>query len=128
MSIDIEKKQESEDLQLYIQKWIAVDNQLQLLNEKTKKIRDWKKKLTEKISQMLEEKGWQNRILEIPDGELKLQEKNEYSTLSFGYIEECLQELMKDEDQIDFVMNYLRDHREVKTSIDIRRKKNIVSK
>jgi hypothetical protein len=119
---------ETNELQNYIQKWVAVDNQLILLQEKTKKMREWKKKLTEKITGELQEKGWENKIFEIPDGELKLQEKNEYSTLSFGYIEECLHELIPEEEQVDFVMNYLREHREVKTIMDIRRKKNIVSK
>jgi hypothetical protein len=118
----------NDELQKYIQKWVAVDNQLQLLNEKTKQMREWKKKLTENISKKLQEKGWENRILEIPDGELKLQEKNEYSTLTFGYIEDCLHELIPEEEQVDFVMNYLREHREVKTMMDIRRKKNIMSK
>jgi hypothetical protein len=118
----------SEDFEKYIQKWVAVDNQLQILNEKTKRMREWKKKLTDNISQILQEKGWENRILEIPDGELKLQEKKEYSTLSFGYIEECLDKLIPEEEQVDFVMNYLRENREVKTIMDIRRKKNIVSK
>jgi hypothetical protein len=110
-------------IQTYIQKWVAVDNQLLLLQEKTKKMREWKKKLTEKIKEELQEKGWENKILEIPDGELKLQEKTEYSSLSFGYIEDCLSELIPDEEQVHFVMDYLREHREVKTVMDIRRKK-----
>lgn len=116
------------ELQKYIQKWVAVDNQLCLLQEKTKTMREWKKKLTDKISEKLQEKGWENSILEIPDGELKLQNKKEYSTLSFGYIEECLRELIPEEDQIIFVMDYLREHREIKNVVDIRRKKNIVTK
>jgi len=119
---------QSNELQNYIQKWVAVDNQLYLLQEKTKKMREWKKKLTEKITGELQEKGWENKIFEIPDGELKLQEKTEYSTLSFGYIEECLSELIPDETQVDFVMDYLREHREIKTVLDIRRKKNIMTK
>jgi hypothetical protein len=119
---------QSNELQNYIQKWVAVDNQLLLLQEKTRKMREWKKKLTEKITEELQEKGWENKIFEIPDGELKLQEKTEYSTLSFGYIEECLSELIPDETQVDFVMDYLREHREIKTVLDIRRKKNIMTK
>ena len=114
---------ESNNLQNYIQNWVAVDNQILLLQEKTKKMREGQKKLTDKITGELQEKGWENRILEIPGSELKLQEKNEYSTLSFGYIEECLHELIPEEEQVDFVMNYLREHREIKTIVDIKRKK-----
>jgi len=125
-----EKEKENQELEFekYIQKWVAVDNQLQLLQEKTKIMREWKKKLTNIISGKLQEKGLENCILEIPDGELKLQEKKEYSSLSFGYIEECLHELIPDKEQVYFVMDYLREHREMKNVVDIRRKKNIVTK
>ena len=116
------------ELEKYIQKWIAVDNQLVLLQEKTKTMKEWKKKLTDKICETLREKGLENCILEIPDGELKLQEKKEYSSLSFGYIEECLHELIPEEEQVFFVIDYLKQHREIKNVVDIRRKKNIVTK
>lgn len=125
---ELEKENQELELDKYIQKWVAVDNQLQLLQEKTKTMREWKKKLTNKISEKLQEKGLENCILEIPDGELKLQEKKEYASLSFGYIEECLRELIPDEEQVYFVIDYLREHREMKNVVDIRRKKNIVTK
>ena len=125
---ELEKENQELELDKYIQKWVAVDNQLQLLQEKTKIMREWKKKLTNKISEKLKEKGWENSILEIPDGELKLQEKKEYASLSFVYIEECLRELIPDEEQVYFVIDYLREHREIKNVVDIRRKKNIVTK
>lgn len=125
---ELEKENQELELDKYIQKWVAVDNQLQLLQEKTKIMREWKKKLTNKISEKLQEKGLENCILEIPDGELKLQEKKEYASLSFGYIEECLRELIPDEEQVYFVIDYLREHREMKNVVDIRRKKNIVTK
>ena len=111
-----------------IKQWVTIDSQLKLIHEKTKEIRNKKTLLLEEISQYVLQNNIKYKTIEISDGNLKFYEKKEYSNLTYSYIEECLQELIKDEEQIDFVMNYLRDHREVKTSIDIRRKKNIVSK
>lgn len=114
-----------ESLEKYIEKWIAVDNQIQILQEKMKTMREWKKRLTDTILPLLIEKKGDNAVIELPDGELKIQEKQEYSALSFGYIEDCLSELIPEEDQVDFVMDYLRDHRETKITKEIKRKKYV---
>jgi iron only hydrogenase large subunit-like protein len=109
-------------LEQCIQKWLLVDNQLQLLQEKTKTMREWKKKLTEKII----EKGMENKIVSISDSELSLQDKKEYSSLSFGFIETCLNDIITDSEKVEYIMDYLREHREIKTVKEIRRK-NILS-
>jgi hypothetical protein len=117
---------DSESLEKSIQKWVLVDNQLQILQEKIKTMREWKKKMSEKVVLQMNEKGIQHRIISIPDGELSIQEKKEYSSLSYGYIEECLQKIIKDKDQIDYILDVLRENREIKIIKEIKRK-NILS-
>jgi hypothetical protein len=62
-----------------------------------------------------------NQNIKFNDGELRFYEKKEYSPLTFSYIEDCLENILEDESQIEFIMDYLRDNREITTSIDIRR-------
>ena len=62
----------------------------------------------------------QNKIT-ISDGELRLHEKKEYSTITFGYIQRCLADLIKDDTQVEFIIKYLKDNREITTSSDIKR-------
>lgn len=116
-----------ESVEKYIQKWVAVDNQLNILQEKTKTMREWKRRLSDTILPMLENKGWTEKTFELPDGELKIQEKQEYSALTFSYIEECLSELIPEEEQVDFVMDYLREHRETRVVTEIKRKKHTLT-
>lgn len=117
-----------ENLEKYVQKWVLVDNQLQILQEKTKTMREWKKKLTEKVVEMMTEKKIDHKILSIPDGELSVQEKREYTSLSFGFLEECLQEMIGDEVKVEEIIDFLREKREVKTIREIRRKNILSSK
>ena len=120
----VKTPQEKDSIQMYMEKWIAVENQLTVLQEKTKTMREWKKKLSDKITEYMQEKNISSKILD--DGEWKLQERTEYSTLSFTYVEDCLRDLIPEEDQVDFVMDYLRDHRESTKKIDVKyKKKNI---
>jgi hypothetical protein len=100
--------------------WVTLDTQLKIINEKTKKIRDMKKALTEKICDY-KEKHPIHSTIKLSDGELRFYEKKEQTPLSFAYIEHCLEQILTDEAQIDFVMNYIRDNREVNIVTDIKR-------
>jgi hypothetical protein len=53
-------------------------------------------------------------------GQIQLVEKKDYSPLTFSYIEERLAEIIEDEDQVDFIINYLRDHREINVYSDLK--------
>jgi hypothetical protein len=57
----------------------------------------------------------------ITDGELRVYEKKEYSPLSYTYIEKCLAEIIPDKKQLDYIIQYLKQKREITTSLDIKR-------
>jgi len=115
------REHDSNEFVQNIQKWVILDKQLKFVNEKTRQIRQTKSELTTHICDYMQQKQWTNKPIDITDGVIKFVEKREYSPLSFGYIEECLDELIQDESQVDRIIQYLKDHREVKTSCEIRR-------
>jgi hypothetical protein len=102
-----------------IQKWVVLEKQLKLLHEKTKEIRESKNALTQDICEYIKTRNLST--IEISDGELKVFEKREYSPLTFKYIEECLGKIVSDADQVEYIMNYLKKNREIKTSADLKR-------
>ena len=101
--------------------WVAADTQLKQLNEKVKKIRDYRTQINKEIITYMEEQKSTHTKIEISDGELKLYEKKEYSPLTFAYIQSCLANIINDESHVEFIIQYLKDHREIKTQTDIRR-------
>ena len=104
-----------------IQQWVSIDNQLKIINEKTREIRNKKSELLNEITEYVKNNKIENKTIEITDGSLKFYEKKEYSGLTYSYIEECLGKIIEDKKHVDHIMNYLKENREVKTSIDIRR-------
>ena len=99
-----------------VQKWVALDTQLKMANEKIRAIRDAKHQMTDLLcSQMGDAK------IEISDGVLKVVERNEYKPLTFAYIEDCLREIIKNEDHVVSILEYLRDNREINVVREIRR-------
>ena len=111
-----------------IQTWVAIDNQLKIINEKTKLIRNQKNNLLEEINEYAKNNNIVNNQIEINDGFLKFYEKKEYSTLTYSYLEESLAKLITDKKQVDYIMKYLKENRQVNTSMDIRRNYTTINK
>ena len=104
-----------------IQKWVMVDSQIKLINEKVKKAREMRNMLLENITTYVQTNNIENTKIEISDGDLKFYEKREYQPITFGYVEECLGKIISDKKQVEYIIHYLKEHREVKISKDIRR-------
>jgi hypothetical protein len=104
-----------------IKKWTILDSQLKMVNEKIKTMRNTKHDLLENIVKYIDENKIENTKIEISDGELKFYEKKEYQPITFTYVEECLEKIISDKRQVEYILNYLKENRKVKVSKDIRR-------
>ena len=107
-----------------VKKWVVMDSQLKIICEKTKKIREMKSQVITQINNYVSENQLENTKIEISDGELCFYEKKDYSPLTYKYIEDCLDNIIPDKKNVEYILNYLREHRTIKTSRDIRRKYN----
>jgi hypothetical protein len=104
-----------------IQKWVSLDNQLKIINEKMKKARIYKNELIDQITNYAVYNELQDRKIEISDGELRFYDKKDYQPITFSYIEDCLHHLITDERHVEYIMKYLRENRKITVSKDIRR-------
>ena len=104
--------------------WVLLDTQLKTINEKTKKMREKKNELSQNICKYIIDNNIKNKI-KIKDGEhlaeIRMYDKKEYSALTFGYIESCLKKLIHDEEQVEYVIEFLKENREITSSPDIRK-------
>ena len=89
--------------------------------KKTKKMRTLKTDLTVKICNYMENNPNIKNKIGIGSGEITMYQKKEYTPLSFTYIEKCLNEIIQDENQVEFVIQYLKDKREITSSSELRR-------
>lgn len=108
------------DLTENVKKWVLCDKQLKLAKEKIDKIRDLKQELGISILSYMETHPVSNNEIVITDGKIKMYEKKEYSPLTFSYIEQCLAKIIPEKSHVDFIIQYLKDNREVKTTPDLR--------
>ena len=127
----IEQIQTKPELIEKIKNWVVMDSKLNIISPNGLKtalisLREMKSQLNHQICDYMNNHNLAQNKITISDGELQLHEKKEYSSITFGYIERCLAELIKDKTQVEFIIQYLKDNREVTTSSDIKRtyKKN----
>jgi len=104
-----------------VQKWLVYEQQLKLVTDKAKQIRESKNTTAESICQYMQTHGLAHNKIKITDGELKIFEKKEYSPLTFGYVEECLAKIITEKESVEFIMEYLKQNREIKITHEIRK-------
>lgn len=104
-----------------LQQWVTIDNQMKLLTDKLKELRDKKCVLSEKINTHIETSNMNNASINIGDGKLKFVKVKETQQLTFKYLETCLSEIIKNEEQVKKIVEYVKNRREVKYIPEIKR-------
>jgi hypothetical protein len=107
-----------------VKKWVLVDSQLKIVNEKTRKMRELKNDLSDKICDYMTDNNLLQNKIKLSDGELWIHERKSQTPLTFGYIEKTLSNIIGDKEQLEYVIQYLKENREVTTSSDIKRTYN----
>jgi len=103
-----------------VKNWVVLEQQLHNIHEKAKELRGLKSKITVNICDYIKSNNITTNI-GISNGELRIYEKKEYKPLTFTYVEKCLNEILKDKNQIDFIMKYIKENRELNITQDIKR-------
>jgi len=103
-----------------IQQWVAIDNQLKILNEKVKELRDKRNILEENITAHASTNNVQS-IIKINDGKIKIVESRLPEPLTFKYLEKSLSEIIKNSSQLKTILTHIKTRRNVKVITEIKR-------
>lgn len=104
-----------------IKKWVALDNQVKTLNERTKQLREEKNNLEEGIMGYVETNNLNNATVNISDGKLRFISTKQTAPLTLKHVEECLNKCIINKNQVAQIMKIIKDSREVKYTADIKR-------
>lgn len=106
-----------------IQQWVSIDNQMKNLNDEMKELRDKKNIISEQINTHIETSFPEgtNASVKISDGLIKFIKVKETQQLTFKYLETCLSEIIKNEEQVKKIVEYIKNKREVKYIPEIKR-------
>jgi len=107
-----------------IQQWVQLDNQIKQLNEKVREIRDKRNTLEQNIVNYASSNNLSNSTVKISDGRLRFTNTRVPEPLTFKYLEKTLSEVIKNESQINLIMEHIKQKRAVKIVPEIKRFSN----
>jgi len=104
-----------------IQKWIELDNKLKKINSEIKTTREMKNDLEASIMEVVNNKKLLNTSIATMDGRLRFIETKTSNPLSLTFIEQCLHEIIPNSSQVQHILKYIKDKREIKINPEIKR-------
>lgn len=105
----------------HIQKWVTLDNQIRVLNDKARQLREDRNGASDAILQYVETQNLSNATVRISDGKLKFVSARQTAPLTFKHVEECLSKCIKSTEDVELIMKHIKDSREVRFVPDIKR-------
>jgi len=107
-----------------IKQWVQLDNELKILNERTKDLREKRNTLEKNITTYAASNNLSNSTVQISDGRLKFANTKVPEPLTFKYLEKTLSEVIKNENQVKLIMEHIKQKREIKVVPEIKRFSN----
>lgn len=108
-----------EEFEQEFKKWAQLDSKIRTANADLKTWRSERETTEAKICEYMKSKGSKN--INTNDSVITLCEETSYQSLTYGYVEKCLGEIIADKEHVKHIMNYLKSKREVSKSTGLRR-------
>lgn len=109
------------ELSKNIKEWINIDNEIQELNKKLKINRELKNNILKNIIDYKISNNINNTIIKFNNEHLKFTNNKQYIPLSYSLINECLKDIINDEEQVSMIIDYIKKKRNYKVVQDIKR-------
>lgn len=107
-----------------IQQWVNIDNQLKQINDQVKNLREKRNILEKNITNYASSNNLSNSTIQISDGKIKFTNTKVPEPLTFKYLEKALSEVIKNESQVNLIMEHIKQKRVIKTVPEIKRFSN----
>ena len=104
-----------------IQKWVQYDNKIKEYNEQIKPIREYKKKLEEKIIDYTKSNNLNNHTIKISDGTITFKQQSHQTPLSIKFVEKCLHDIIPSDESVNKIVDYIISQRQQSEKVNIKR-------
>lgn len=107
-----------------IQQWVQIDNQLKQLNDQVKLLREQRTSIETNLTSYAKNNNMTNTTIKINNDKLKFVETKQQEPLTFKYLEKTLGEIIKNESQVQAIMEHIKQKRATKIVSEIKRFSN----
>jgi len=104
-----------------VQQWVQLDNQLKKLNDQVKLLREQRNTLETTLTTYAKTNNMTDTTIKINNDKLKFVETKQPEPLTFKYLEKTLGEIIKNETQVQAIMEHIKQKRSTKIVSEIKR-------
>lgn len=104
-----------------VQEYSVIEDELQEMAAKQKILRERKHELQTKIIKTMKDSNLENRTLKQGAHHFYIGKRKQYSSLTFSYLETIFEKMIPDEANRIYLLEYLRENREVKTIDELKK-------
>ena len=110
-----------EDFQNNIKHWVSIDNNIKTLSENIKDLKTERSQVSNNILNYVEKENLNSTTIQINDGALKFTKAKQTSNLTLTYVKDCLTKCITNEEDVNTIMEVIKNSRESKYSNEIKR-------
>lgn len=104
-----------------IKKWVSIDDEIRELNQELKNKRLQRSNILESILQYKSDNNLDGKIIKYNEQTLKFSKTRQYQCITYEFIKICLNDLIEDREQIQQILDYIKEKRTFKNVEDIKR-------
>ena len=104
-----------------IQQWVQLDNQVKKLNEEIKQLREQRNNIESNLSTYAKTNNMVDKTFMVNNDKLKFVDTKVPEPLTFKYLEKTLGEIIKNESQVQVIMEHIKQKRAIKIVPEIKR-------
>ncbi len=109
------------NLETSLKNWIRLDTQIRVANQQLRTLRKEHDQITSSVCKFIQDNKMENRKIETTDSKIEFYEKKSHTSLSYGFLEKYLADIIPDEKNVEYIIEYLKSKRETKKTPDLKR-------
>ncbi len=103
--------------------WVHVDNKIKQLRDQMDELKEEKNEISDKLNDYVESNSVEKKSINVnlKDSQIKFITTKVPQTLTFKYLEKCLNDIVTDSDQVEQIIEYIKSNRTINEVNEIKR-------
>ena len=104
-----------------VRSWVKLDDELRRVQDQARELRESRNDIASTIHTHVNNNDLRNATINISDGRLKFVHTQTPQSLTFKFLDECLNEIIPNKETVEQILAHVKSRRSIKTGADIKR-------